>query len=831
MMQTKKQLTIGYFNQVLAGEWSVLPWIGIVRAAKENNVNLISFHGNSISDKTEFNEQGNTVYDLAKGGMLDGLITWKGNITWYLNDSEVINFCKQFNIPVVTIEGYIKGFPCVTYGNYEGMKMVVNHLIEVHGYKKIGYMGLVENHIGYQERHRGYMDAMKDHGLSINPMYVKPWVSWISTFDNQPSNYVLDKWLNDVAKSELEAIIGACDPISLWIMERLEKLGIHVPEDIAIAGFDGFTQSRVVNPPLTTINPSWIELGTTAFNTLMGLLEGKVISEKTVVPAHLVVARTCGCIESNVDFISKQNINKKILMSNKKKLVNEMINVLNEPFKEDLISVTEKLLEAFLTELKSKRKNHFLRILEDILRELVKKKSEIISWQNVISILQKNVISQLHKRKQIDKANILCHQARVLIGNIASRLYAYQQMEMEERINNERGFGMNLISTFELDKLMDLLAEGLPNFNIPSCYVALYDTPETYHYPDPVPEWSRMVLAYTEKNRIKLDKDRLKFRSKEIIPYNLRPKNKIYNLLVYALYFRNNQIGYIVFEVNRLIGNTYNYLSKQISSGLQGTILIKKINTHSEILESGIEDLSSSIEEMVKNIEMITNNMFDQESAVEEEATSIEQMEKNISNITKISNKSMEISKKLELIANDGVNSVKNLIKLIQEIHSKSKNILDILSLIQQIADQTKLLAFNATIESVRAGDKGKGFYIVAKEISKLAEDINKSINGIESIFNILIKKINESADLSEKTIKGLDKIIEESLINSEVSDQLNSAMIEQEKGISEILQATHKLVNITSEIKNSMSEQMLTTKDFKSAILKLRNITSIENS
>ncbi len=829
-MITKNRFTIGYFNQVLSGEWSVLPWRGIVNAARKNNVNLISFHGNTISDKNEFNEQGNTVYDLAKGGLLDGLITWKGSITWQMNESEVINFCKQYKVPIVTIEGALKGFPCVTYGNYEGMRLIVDHLINVHGYKKIGYMGIVENHVGYQERYRGYTDSMKAHGITIDPMLVKPWVSWISTIDNRPSNEVLDNWLKDVAKSKLEVIIGACDPISLWIMERLENLGIHVPNDIAIVGFDGFTQSKVTNPPLTTINPSWTELGTIAFDTMLGILNGKTVPEKTIVPAYLVVARTCGCMEENVNFVNNQNFKKIIPISKNKNIINAMYNVLKGTIKEDMIQMIEKFLEAFLKELKGKNKNYFLRIFDDILRKLIKEKYEIMPWQNVISILQKNVIPQIHRRKYVNKANILCNQARVLIGNTATRYQACKHMEMEERIDNERSFGMNLISTFELDKLMDLLAEGLPNLGITGCYVALYENPKTYQFPDPVSEWSRLVLAYTEKSRVKLDQDGRRFQSREIIPEDLWPKNKACNFLVNPLYFRENQIGYIVFQANLLIGNTYNFLSKEISSGLQGTLLIKKINTHSEILESGIEDLSSSIEEMVKNIEMITNSMFNQENAVEEEATSIDQLEKNISNITDISNKSKEISKKLDNIASIGVDSVKNLIKLIQDIHSKSKNILDLLSLIQQIADQTKLLAFNATIESVRAGEKGKGFYVVAKEISKLTEDINKSISGIEGILNLLMNKINESAELSEKTVEGLDKIIENSQYNTGISDQLNSGMIEQGKGINEILQITHKLVNITSEIKNSMSEQMTTTKDFKAALLKLKNITKIKD-
>ena len=78
-----------------------------------------------------------------------------------------------------------------------------------------------------------------------------------------------------------------------------------------------------------------------------------------------------------------------------------------------------------------------------------------------------------------------------------------------------------LITTFDMEKLMDVLAESLPRLGIPSCYVALYENPQPYQYPQPAPERSRLVRAYTEKGRVQLEPDGLRFPSRQLVPMGM----------------------------------------------------------------------------------------------------------------------------------------------------------------------------------------------------------------------------------------------------------------------------------------------------------------------
>jgi methyl-accepting chemotaxis protein len=145
----------------------------------------------------------------------------------------------------------------------------------------------------------------------------------------------------------------------------------------------------------------------------------------------------------------------------------------------------------------------------------------------------------------------------------------------------------------------------------------------------------------------------------------------------------------------------------------------------------------------------------------------------------------------------------------IQEIARESEGLLEINAVMENIASQTNLLSMNAAIEAAHAGEAGKGFAVVADEIRKLAEssaEQSKTISGV-------LKKIKGSID---KIIKGTDNV----LLKFEaieggvktVSDQtqnIRSAMEEQEIGSRRILEVISALNEITRQVKSGSVEML----------------------
>ena len=70
-------------------------------------------------------EQRNSIYDLVRGSFVDGLILWNGHLTHFINDEQKKIFVNRYQIPVVTVEGPLEGYPLIDYGNAEGIKMLM----------------------------------------------------------------------------------------------------------------------------------------------------------------------------------------------------------------------------------------------------------------------------------------------------------------------------------------------------------------------------------------------------------------------------------------------------------------------------------------------------------------------------------------------------------------------------------------------------------------------------------------------------------------------------------------------------------------------------------
>lgn len=144
-------------------------------------------------------------------------------------------------------------------------------------------------------------------------------------------------------------------------------------------------------------------------------------------------------------------------------------------------------------------------------------------------------------------------------------------------------------------------------------------------------------------------------------------------------------------------------------------------------------------------------------------------------------------------VAGSGVLAAKTARKAIEELDQSTKQIEAILTFIDQIADQSKLLSLNASIEAARAGDTGRGFNVVAQEVKKLATQTEFATGQIA----VTISEILERGDRSVASIHAIGAVIDEinesqSLIASTVSEQQVQA-----KGVSRITDETRRRANV----------------------------------
>jgi methyl-accepting chemotaxis protein len=275
----------------------------------------------------------------------------------------------------------------------------------------------------------------------------------------------------------------------------------------------------------------------------------------------------------------------------------------------------------------------------------------------------------------------------------------------------------------------------------------------------------------------------------------------------------------------------------EISDNLTGRMTetddaVKKIITNIQNIKGRVTDQSASVtetnstmEQVIVNIDKLNVHVEDQADTISKRDVFIQAMVTNINSVHETLVANMKNVQTLKEASEIGRGGLQEVASDIQEIARESEGLLEINSVMENIASQTNLLSMNAAIEAAHAGEAGKGFAVVADEIRKLA--VNSSEQS-KTISNVL-KKIHGSIDkitlATENVLTRFEAI--DSGINTvaEQEEIIRKAMDEQGEGSKQLLQGTGDLNEITKQVKNG-SEEML--EDSKEVIKESQNLEKV---
>jgi methyl-accepting chemotaxis protein len=241
----------------------------------------------------------------------------------------------------------------------------------------------------------------------------------------------------------------------------------------------------------------------------------------------------------------------------------------------------------------------------------------------------------------------------------------------------------------------------------------------------------------------------------------------------------------------------------------QMTANIQNINGRILNQSKSVNATHETMEEVISNITKLDNLVEKQSVNVTRVSTAIEEMAANIQSVTStLANNAANVHT-LRDASEVGRAGLQEVSEDIQEIARESEGLMEINSVMQNIASQTNLLSMNAAIEAAHAGEAGKGFAVVADEIRKLAESSGEQSKTI----GVVLKKIKGSID---KIIKSTGNVLTkfEAIdagvkVVSDQEDQIRGAMEEQGKGSREIVEGVMEVNDITQQVKTSTREML----------------------
>ncbi|WP_018249599.1 methyl-accepting chemotaxis protein [Orenia marismortui] len=263
----------------------------------------------------------------------------------------------------------------------------------------------------------------------------------------------------------------------------------------------------------------------------------------------------------------------------------------------------------------------------------------------------------------------------------------------------------------------------------------------------------------------------------------------------------NDEVGDLVSSLNHMKNNLKNMVHNILET-------VDKLSAYSEELSASSEQGNETIELTIENLKSMISNI-EQVSATSQEVAGLSEEANSQTEIGK-----QNIEKTITNI-NEINNSVKEAVQVINKLDKTSAKISEIVELINNIAEQTNLLALNAAIEAARAGEHGKGFAVVADEIRELAEETAKSTDNITTLTKDIQNKsyvgLEAIKDVQVKAEEGESIAQETGLVFDQIRGaiQNTSSQVEHTAHISqELNQESEQIMNSSQEITN-MSEDI----------------------
>ena len=575
--------SIGFLTESLNSLYQSNIWIGASDAATRLGYSLICYAGGSLSTSSwnQYEQQRNCIYNFIDKNNLDGIVI-AGSLGNFISGSQFRDFYHNYiDIPLVCLGPEIPSVPTVIVDNTHGMRELISHLVEHHQCRKIAFVRGPEANQEAQERLRIFKEVLREHNQTPDDHLI---------IDGDFSRDAGIKAVEYLLKNELDfdALVGANDDTALGALKAFQEHHIRVPEEVLVVGFDDIEESSFSAPPLTTVRQPLYEMGAKSIEVIHDSIEGKKIKGTIIVPASIVTRQSCGCYRHYDAQVKSPDPLKPLsydelclaLKSEVSPIIDRVLMHVAQPFQN---SPTDTIITTLADEIFGfSQEGSFVSYVNKFSWLTANAGGDILGLYNALNVMKQFAVVSLHKCTK-EEIETLFNNANVAIADTTSRVQANRRLSSERRASILRSAGQAIASAFDFNQVLDVIASELTNLEIDGCYLSIYknDTED-----GEVPETLQLVLALNEGKRLPLPENNEPFSAPCLVPEGVLNITAPHSLLIEPLYFRDEQIGIIIFDVRRCReGMTYEILQQHISSALKGALLMKKVQKQTAALE------------------------------------------------------------------------------------------------------------------------------------------------------------------------------------------------------------------------------------------------------
>jgi LacI family transcriptional regulator len=281
-MRSRRTNVIGLIVPDVADSFSIQVMKGVNQAITALDYDLIIYTSGSIKKRSAAERERHFV-SLLNGSVTDGVIIVTPAATSFSTAA-----------PVVTIDPNNECPECLTISatNHAGALAAMEHLIGL-GHRRIGFVSGRPDLQSANHRLRGYLDALHQANIPQDQALIE-----VGDFSRETARDCTQRLLS--LATPPTAIFAANDQSAIGAIDAAHKMGLRVPDDLSVVGFDNIPEAAYVNPALTTVDQFIDKMGHVATEMLIGLIQGEPLeSDLHMMPTQLIVRESCRAVAGN----------------------------------------------------------------------------------------------------------------------------------------------------------------------------------------------------------------------------------------------------------------------------------------------------------------------------------------------------------------------------------------------------------------------------------------------------------------------------------------------------------------------------------------------------
>lgn len=577
---------IGFLTESLSSIYQSSCWIGASDEAVKRGHSLICYAGGSLRESSwdPYEPQRNAIYDFVDVKRLKGLII-TGSIGNFISPTDFEKFYTRFiNIPIVCLGPGMRAFPTIVVDNSHGMRELISHLIELHGCRKIAFVRGPEGNQEAEQRLKIFQQVLHEYGITPDNDLIIPG-DFSKDSGARAVHYLIDHYGHS-----FDALVGANDDIALGALKAFQERHVRVPDEVLVVGFDDIEESGFSAPPLTTVRQPFYEMGAKAVEVLMSLMEGKEAPSTVIVPATVTTRQSCGCFRLGSSCKIKFDISTHTISDVQRRLFYEEIASIMEQSRMNAAGVINPQLiqefsDSFFDEITGVSPGGFIPVVNKVSWMLALAGGDTPGLLKSINVMRQ-LAAAFYGGQIPPQIEELFQNATLAIADAAARAQAHRRLNADRQASLLRNAGQAIASAFDFDILLEVIASELTKLTIDEFWISLYAGSEFQK------RCLKLHCGMSNGKFLNLSKGTVDFHSPAFAPEGLISMDKPRSLLVEPLFFKEEQIGVVAFDVLWCRdGITYEILRQHISSSLKGALLMKKVQEQALALEHANQQL------------------------------------------------------------------------------------------------------------------------------------------------------------------------------------------------------------------------------------------------